>query len=312
MPPAARHGWIRAATAGAEAEAMKVLLTIPHVFAPKEGSLYSSQTEAKRAIKQEALRRATIENLNRHSQRHWIHASLGKAKPVVTREQSTSDGVDLTIQLYTPPSASLADTLPMDPNLQLIDPGVDDFTQVPKVSSRCALELAEHYDIVGYMEDDLLIEDPNFFEKLHYLHRTVPDIFAFLPHRCEHIPGNGDVILSGDPDGGRNDLFWATGETIEVPWPTTNKKFYRATNPHSGCFFLSQKQALRVRAFWEEMQWSSDFVLSGPLEQAGSGLLLPVLKLMKPVVEHYRFLMIRHQDELWKRHTFESDGSDQN
>ena len=43
-----------------------------------------------------------------------------------------------------------------------------------------------------------------------------------------------------------------------------------------------------------------------------SGLLLPVLKLMKPVVEHYRFLMIRHQDELWKRHTFESDGSDQN
>ena len=32
--------------------AMKVLLAIPHVFAPKEGSLYSSQTEAKRSLKQ--------------------------------------------------------------------------------------------------------------------------------------------------------------------------------------------------------------------------------------------------------------------
>ena len=34
---------------------MKVLLAIPHVFAPKEGSLYSSQTEAKRQLKQDAL-----------------------------------------------------------------------------------------------------------------------------------------------------------------------------------------------------------------------------------------------------------------
>lgn len=286
---------------------MKVLLTMPHVFAPRAGSLYSSQTEAKRAIKQEALRRATIENLNRHRQRHWIHASLGKAKPVVTREQSTNDGIDLTIQLYTPPRASLALNLPKDPNLQIIDPEVRDFTQIPMVSSRRLLEQAEDYDIVGYMEDDLLIEDVHFFEKLEYLHRIVPEIYAFLPHRCEHIPGKGDVILSGDPDGGRDDLFWATGETIQVQWPTKNKNFYRATNPHSGCYFLSQKQAVRVREFWEQKNWTSNFVLSGPLEQAGSGLLLPVLKVMKPVVEHYRFLMIRHQDELWKRHTFESN-----
>ena len=286
---------------------MKVLLTMPHVFAPRAGSLYSSQTEAKRAIKQEALRRATIENLNRHRQRHWIHASLGKAKPVVTREQSTNDGIDLTIQLYTPARASLALNLPEDPNLQIIDPEVRDFTQIPMVSSRRLLEQAENYDIVGYMEDDLLIEDVHFFEKLEYLHRIVPEIYAFLPHRCEHIPGKGDVILSGDPDGGRDDLFWATGETIQVQWPTKNKNFYRATNPHSGCYFLSQKQAVRVREFWEQKNWTSNFVLSGPLEQAGSGLLLPVLKVMKPVVEHYRFLMIRHQDELWKRHTFESN-----
>ena len=40
-----------------------------------------------------------------------------------------------------------------------------------------------------------------------------------IPHRCEHIPGKGDVILSGDPDGGRPDLFWDTGETVSVPWP---------------------------------------------------------------------------------------------
>ena len=34
-------------------------------------------------------------------------------------------------------------------------------------------------------------------------------------------------------------------------------------------------------------------------------MLLPVLRVMKPVAEHYRFLTVRHQDSLWKRHRFE-------
>ena len=107
---------------------MKVLLAIPHVFAPKEGSLYSSQTEAKRAVKQAALLETTIGNLDRHRTRHWIHASLGKEKPIVTRELHCADGVELTIQLFTPPNASLAETLPNDPDLILIDPKIEDWT----------------------------------------------------------------------------------------------------------------------------------------------------------------------------------------
>ena len=64
---------------------MKVLLAIPHVFQPKTGSLYSSQTEAKRANKCTAIEAATIGNLNRHGEHHWIHASLGNQQPVVTQ-----------------------------------------------------------------------------------------------------------------------------------------------------------------------------------------------------------------------------------
>ena len=145
---------------------MKVLLAIPHVFAPKEGSLYSSQTEAKRSLKQEALFKATIGNLNRHRQRHWIHASLGKNQLVVNRELSSPDGVELTIRLFTPPGASLADALPEDPDLERLDPGVSDYSQVPLVASRHLLEQAQGYDLVGYMEDDLLLSDPEFFAKI--------------------------------------------------------------------------------------------------------------------------------------------------
>ena len=285
---------------------MKVLIAIPHVFFPKQGSLYSSQTEEKRRLKAQALRRSTLENLDRHSERHWIHASLGLARPVVTRELDTQMGVQLDIQVYTPPEASLASELAgSHPRLEILDPGVGDYTQVPAVASRRALEQAENYDLVAYMEDDLLIEDPELFSKVLTLTELTGGDYAFLPHRCEQIPGHGDVILSGDPDGGRPDLFWDTSETIQVGWPLGAKQFYRATNPHSGCYFLSQQQALRVLKFWQERQWNSEFRLSGPLEQAGSGMLLPVLKVMKPTPNHYRFLMVRHLDELWRRHAFE-------
>lgn len=285
---------------------LRVLLAIPHVFAPQKGSLYSSQTEAKRATKQLALEQVTFGNMGRHSVRHWIHASLGKGRPVVTRELPCSLGVELTIELYTPADVSLADALPVHPSLRILEPQVDSTLQVPQFASRRLLEQAHAYDVVGYLEDDLLIEDPEFFAKIVYCVAQSGGDYAFLPHRCEQIPNHGDVILSGDPDGGRPDLFWDTGERLNVAWPLGERIFYRATNPHSGCFFLTSKQATRVLAYWEERKWQAEFQLSGPLEQAASGLLLPVLKIMKPIPEHYRFLMVRHQDMLWRRHPMET------
>ena len=211
----------------------------------------------------------------------------------------------MTIRLFTPPEASLADSLPKDPDLERIDPNVSDYSQVPLIASRHLLEQADDYDLIGYLEDDILLSDPEFFAKI-LLDRCSDGRYVFLPHRCEHIPGKGDVILSGDPDSRRPDLFWDTGELVSIPWPLGEKHFYRATNPHSGCYFLSRRQALIARDFWIKEQWRSTWMLSGPLEQASTGMLLPVMRVMKPVPKHYRFLMVRHQDSLWKRHQFET------
>ena len=285
---------------------MRVLLAIPHVFAPRDGSLYSSQRPEKRENKQAALRECVLGNLDRLQTRHWIHASLGLRRPVVTRECTTALGVDITVQVFSPPELNLLKGLGALPdNVEVVDPQLDDLMQVPLAASRRLIEQSGDYDMVGFMEDDLAIRDPELFQKVQYLVEASGGDYVFLPHRCETIPGHGDVILSGDPDGGRPDLFWDTGETIEVGWPLGGRRFYRATNPHSGCYFLTRSQAQRVLQHWSSRNWVFDFELSGPLEQAGSGLLLPLFKLMKPIPEHYRFLMVHHQDELWKRHAFE-------
>ena len=74
---------------------MKCLIVIPHIFKPIKGSLYSSQTESKRLSKTKALNEATIGNLNRHNNQHWIHASLGNRKRITTRRLEKKDGIEM-------------------------------------------------------------------------------------------------------------------------------------------------------------------------------------------------------------------------
>ena len=288
-----------------EAAGLKILITIPHIFSPKEGSVYSSENEEKREIKKEALVRASLGNKARHMQSHWIHASLGHMKKIVTRRLQSKQKIEITIQVYTKTEQNLIENLDFGNKIEIFNCGEVKNESVPLLASKRALEQSQRYDITGYIEDDIFIEDNEFFLKLQYLQSVLPAEYALMPHRCEIIEDKAYVILSGDPDEERKDLFWATGERIAINWPTGAKEFYRATNPHSGCFFLSRKQAGLVYKYWQERGWRSNFQLSGPLEQAASGILLPVLKIMKPIPEDFKFLMVNHQDELWKRHEYE-------
>lgn len=285
---------------------MKGLIAIPHVFSPREGSAYSSQDASKRDTKQGALLRSCLENLGRHGCKHWIHASLGKGAQVVNRRAVCNNGIELKVQLYTVADQSLAFSLPRMDGLEVIVTEVDNIADLPSYVSRAALSQASEYDIVCYIEDDILIEDADLFHKVEWMVNNTSTDYVFMPHRCEVMADRTDVILSGDPDGGRPDLFWDTGEVVEINWPTGYRQFYRATNPHSGCFFLTKMQAQKAYSYWESKNWIPDYVLGGPLEQAASGVLLPIFKVMKPVPADYRFLMVRHQDELWRRHMFES------
>ena len=286
---------------------MKILIAIPHVFAPKKNSLYSSENENKKEIKEKGLLEATIGNLNRHGEYHWIHASLGKGKPVVTRKLYSRKGISLKIQIYTHRTKNLINKLPKDERIEVIYPDVENLEEIPAIASRALLEQAENYDMVGYIEDDIAIEDREFFFKIRYLVENSGNEYVFLPHRCEEIISDGEVILSGDPDGGREDLFWDTKEWVTCKWSEQEYRFYRATNPHSGCYFITRDQALIAKQYWVEKNWLPNLILCGPLEQAASGMLIKSFKIMKPIPEDYRILMVKHTDELWKRHPFENE-----
>ena len=212
--------------------------------------------------------------------------------------------MELTIRLFTPPGASLADSLPEDPHLEKLDPGVSEYSQVPLIASRHLLENAQDYDLVGYMEDDLVLSDPEFFGKILYLDQFNDGCYAFLPHRCEHIPGQGDDSFRRSRWGPTRSVLGYRGSPHSLAVRGTS--LLQSYKPTFRLLLLTRRQALAVKDFWIQKNWCPEWKLSGPLEQACSGMLLPVLRLMKPVPEHYRFLMVHHQDSLWRRHRFEA------
>ena len=168
---------------------------------PQKGFTIFFRKYRKKEIKREAVRRIIEENLVLHGAEGYIHASLGHRKPVVTRKLSEGGNIDLKIQLYIPENEHLADGLKGGNKLErIVVKGIDNMN-IPLIASRRILEQSNEYDIVAYMEDDILIEDREFFQKLSYIYNAIPQEYAVLPHRCELIDNKGEVILSGDPDG---------------------------------------------------------------------------------------------------------------
>ena len=155
---------------------MKVLINIPHVFDPKKGSLYSSENANKREIKEKGLQEATIGNLDRHSRKNYIHASLGKRKKVITREIE-HDEIDIQIKVYTKQGATLAHKLPDREGLEVVYNEELENIKIPQFASRKAIEMYDEYDLICYMEDDIAINDLEFFEKLKSIYKSIPEEF---------------------------------------------------------------------------------------------------------------------------------------
>jgi hypothetical protein len=75
--------------------------------------------------------------------------------------------------------------------------------------------------------------------------------------------------------------------------------FRRASNPHAGCWFLTQAQMKRFAAAAHFMDKQSTFI--GPLESAATLSLLRSFPIYKPALDCADFLEIEHQDDRFMR-----------
>lgn len=170
---------------------------------------------------------------------------------------------------------------------------LDDPRRLPHAARRFLLEGEDSPELSLYLEDDLVIHDRLYCDKiLWFLWRTEHQ-FALMPHRFEHCVDPSASRLFVDGPLLANDLapFQNPQEAVAKGrfWDGQEVSFDVTTNPHSGSFALSRPQLALLR---ENGVPDDGFV--GPLETVATYTVLKHFPVLKPSWQCRDFLAIEH------------------
>ena len=159
------------------------------------------------------------------------------------------------------------------------------------------------FDLYGYLEDDLILHDPAFFAKIEAFHALAGDVKAVLqPNRFERkfvraeqvADAFAKVYIDFELKAPSSDCvtmaFDHLGQSIELR---------QTTNPHAGCFFLTEAQM----ALWSQQPdyLARDSSYVGPLESAASLALYRNFDVFKPAPAHAAYLEVEHYGQQWSQ-----------
>jgi hypothetical protein len=154
-------------------------------------------------------------------------------------------------------------------------------------------EEAGEADLYLYLEDDLVINDRLYVDKLLWFCERTQHRFALMPHRYE-LTGSAAVarlFVDGPIDGDYLRQFQEPQEGVAKGrfWDGQEVCFDVASNPHSGSFALSRAQRQLLHA---EGVAPKEFV--GPLETVATGTVLAAFPVWKPSWACRDFLQLEH------------------
>ncbi|MEX2118613.1 MAG: hypothetical protein WD847_03310 [Pirellulales bacterium] len=270
---------------------MKILFAIAHYYHPTPGGRYGSQS-AKPQRRLQALA-ACISA---------VHQVLGGRQRIldiarrlaVPANQSLSHQVDVVVA--TTGDRHLLGQLPV-----AVDLYRQHATQAEPLllGFECQAVLRDalgQYDYYCYLEDDLVLHDPWFFQKLAWFDRLAPADCLLQPCRYEmpaYVVAH-KLYVDGDlaPHvAGRFRRQPAPGD-VEGETLGASVQFSPALNPHSGCYFLNDRQMRQWASQPHFLDRDTSFV--GPLESAATLGILKTFHVYKPVAGQAGFLEIEH------------------
>ncbi len=155
------------------------------------------------------------------------------------------------------------------------------------------------YDFYCYLEDDLLLSDPLFFQKLAWFSGVAGEGALLQPNRFEIAPEgqlnklycDGNIV---DPRISPRFQNRADRPRLEASLMGQTFAFQRVDNPHSGAFFLNAAQMTQ----WAGQPYFLDRATGfwGPLESAATLGIMRCFRVYKPARENAGFLEIQHLD----------------
>jgi hypothetical protein len=222
---------------------------------------------------------------------------------------------EIAVHIHVLSNDHILDRLPIKP--WWITHIVNPIVQPGWLGFACQYELAAQlgyeFDYYCYMEDDLSILDPHFFNKLAGFNRDIsPSGDAVL------LPWRYETCLIDD---GPIDIVQTHYIDADIPLETTRGfqdisiepelkglsdgleiHFRRMPNPHAGCFFLTRSQMQRwagtpefksdMRRLTQGQSPACDFI--GPLESAASLGVMRTFRVYKVEPKYPNFFEIKH------------------
>lgn len=149
-------------------------------------------------------------------------------------------------------------------------------------------------DLSLYLEDDLVIGDRQYIDKLLWFTQATSHAVALMPHRFELTGEEGTARLY--VDGPLREEFLQHFQTAAADvaalrfWDGQAVHFDRASNPHSGSFALSRPQVEQLR---KQERWPIEGFV-GPLESVATYTVLQRFPIWKPSWACRTFLGIEH------------------
>jgi len=275
---------------------MRILVTIPHYHGPTRAAFQRAaygSTGSDASVRIDALR-ASITALHHHfSFQAVMYSDVGR---VVLRAPDGGRSHTLDIVVVTTGGRHLLDGLGLPGGLFNHREVVTDPLTLGFACHEVLAENLGRYDYYCFMEDDLVITDQGFFDKLTWFNEKFGAESVLFPNRYETLLSAPCKKLyidratlenlpeqSASPDDRRaiHEAFLARPLVLKRP-----------SNPHSGCFFLNEAQFRTWREQPYFLDRNAGFV--GPLESAATLGVMRTFKIYKPWDDWPGFLEIHH------------------
>ena len=271
---------------------MKILFSVVHYWNPDGGGKHQSlRPDPQPRI--DALKQQLISLRRLGLNQSYLHLADRKAYPANTDFRS-----DISIHIITDGSNHVLDYLPQTFSNSYSkvectpsNPLLLGF-EVHKHLEKC---LDEDFDWFCYLEDDLVIYDPYFLQKILWFENVCGADSVLLPQRVEFAlePNQVDrFYIDGPIDNQELCKLVSPGPVRLINSPAGSAAIQPALNPHAGCFFISRRQL----EYWVSQPHWLDYDVSfvSALESAATLGLAKTFSIFKPCLSTAGWLEIQH------------------
>jgi len=271
----------------------KILVTIPHYFRPKAKGTYDSERSSaeERASAVESAILSLWENLG------------GRTAIFETKNRKLVDRPvrrQIDIRLVTAGDDHLVLSLQRVQGLFRHAPtNIENPRLLGFECHRVLAQEVENFDWFVYLEDDLVLHDPLLIEKLDWFNQRFGGINLLQINRYEKGSGYSRVYVDGPGRWSVRGSGPAWPETLEAEFLGRTLRFELASNPHSGCFFLTRAQMRRWMRLPIFLDRDTAFV--GPLESAATLGIYKTFRVYKTAAADYEFAEIHHSGDAYVR-----------